>query len=355
MGVIFSMKRILYISSIDESASAQNTARRMDVLRKLGFSVTLYTSKKRGISELLRMIPHIHTYDALYIRVDGACRLEKFSLLKLLRPSLRVFWEIHGFPEENDGKETNGHAHRQQTVKRRVYSLCADGYIFVSEELQRYAKGKIACRPQAVIPNFIRAASRQSRTHPQFPHLKTKGTLLHYVLWTGNGAYPWHALDTIERVAKLSYLHNKHIRFIIISPSLWHTFLWHKNVVFLAGAPNDVTNRYIQQSDICLALYHKPPACPFYFSQLKILDYMTNKKPVIATGAGQITTLITNGVNGYTTTNEPDDVVKKILYLIAHPKEKHAIGNRGYNTVVRERSYSKAKKEYRAFFSNVWQ
>ncbi len=348
------MKRILYISSTDESASIQNTERRKALLQELGFSVTLYTSKQQGLSELLQLIPHIHTYTMLYIRIDGSCRLDKFSFLKLIRPSLRIVWEIHGFPEENDRNSHSARTHGLSAIKRLVYSACANGYVFVSEELQQYAKKKILRRPQTVIPNFIPSGFKQSFKHTPSKTLRSKGTSLRYVLWTGNGAYPWHALDILEQVAKLSYRRNKHIRFIVISPYLWHTFSWYRNILFIAGAPNTVVQKYIGQSDVCLALYHKPPACPFYFSPLKILDYMINKKPVIATGLGQINTVIADGINGYVTDNEPEDIVEKIQYLITHPKERTAMGDKGYDTITCQRSYAKAKKAYQAFFNKIW-
>ncbi|MFZ2025580.1 MAG: glycosyltransferase family 4 protein [Microgenomates group bacterium] len=345
------MKHALYISSTDESASIQNTANREVVLQQLGFSVTRYASKTRGLTEILQLIPHIHTYTVLYIRIDGSCRLDKFSLLKLIRPSLRIVWEIHGFPEENYQKQQNSCSYRYTAIKRRIYSLFADGYIFVSEELQHYAKKKILYRPQMVIPNFIVFHPKRAT----FKNRITGNKQMRYVLWVGNGAYPWHALDTLEQVAKLSYRQNKHIRFVLISPYLWHTFSWYKNIIFITGAPNNVVHTFIQQSDICLALYHKPPACPFYFSPLKILDYMINKKPVIATGFGQINTVITNGVNGYTTNNKPEDIVEKIQYLLTHPKTKRMLGEQGYNTVMRQRSFAQAKKAYKALFSLLWQ
>jgi glycosyltransferase involved in cell wall biosynthesis len=96
--------------------------------------------------------------------------------------------------------------------------------------------------------------------------------------------------------------------------------------------------RYIHAMDIALAPY--PKLDKFYFSPLKLLEYMALGKTIVATDVGQISTLITHGETGW---------------LVPPDNSQHfieAIRRLSKDRTLREKLGSKAAAEARA--SHSW-
>ena len=95
---------------------------------------------------------------------------------------------------------------------------------------------------------------------------------------------------------------------------------------------------YIASMDIVLAPY--PNLDFFYYSPIKIYEYMACGKPVVTTRIGQISRLIKDGFNGCLC--EPDnidDIVQKISFLINDSKLRERIGSEARKTIVSEHSW----------------
>lgn len=348
------MKSILYITYDKENAASINTHNRAAALEALGFSVTIFVSNKNRLWELWLMMWKF-SYTMVYIRIDGSCRLDLFTLLKIFHFYAPVVWEIHGFYEENIPERYSRKRYVSSIIKnlkRKTLSSLVDGYVFVSEELMAYAQTKLVHHTQTVIPNFQCSSQSVNKNVPYqgIRGLLRKGTYV--VLWAGNGRYHWHALDVIEKIARKIFTSDKHIYFILISNHLWHSFTWRKNIIIMKSLPHEVLGSYIRDSNLCLALYHKPKWCPFYFSPLKIIDYMMAKKPIIASAYGQIKSMIINGKNGFIT-NEIEYMVQKILFLKKNKKIGDTVGNSGYRYVTGKRNLETATHLYRNFFISI--
>jgi len=213
-----------------------------------------------------------------------------------------------------------------------------------------YAQTKLARRAQTVIPNF-QCATPSTKNHDDGIRKLFRADA-HIVLWAGNGYHHWHALDTIERVAKKIYSKDADIYFLLVSDQFWHPFLWKKNIIFMKSVPHNILLSYIRHSDMCLALYHKPAWCPFYFSPLKIIDYMTAKKPVIASNYGQIKNMIVNGKNGYIS-NSPDTIAQQILFIKNNNRLRKNMGASGYEYVTKNRNVKIAADLYHDIFTTI--
>jgi glycosyltransferase involved in cell wall biosynthesis len=90
--------------------------------------------------------------------------------------------------------------------------------------------------------------------------------------------------------------------------------------------------------DIAVAPYRHQGR--FYFSPLKMLEYMAMAKPVIATSQGQISELIESGENGILC--EPDDVaqfVDALIRLAADPLLRRRLGQNAERTVTARASW----------------
>src|SRR3989344_6863296 len=97
-------QRILYIThkfSKIKFAADLNTNRRKNVLENVGFTVSVFQYASGFMQAFLEAHRLSQKVEFLYIRIDGTSVLDKFSLLKIINPKLKVIWELHGFPEEN--------------------------------------------------------------------------------------------------------------------------------------------------------------------------------------------------------------------------------------------------------------
>jgi len=336
-----------------------NTKRRKEILEKLKFNVWVYSCNNRSfIKDCVHLLPQLIKSDYVIIRIDGSGILDKFTILKLLKWRIEIFWEIHGFPEENLFNQNDIHIKnlvRWQNVKRKILSFLVNKYIFISKTLQAYAQNKLTKKQQCVIPNFIHI--NKKITNNEFGDSLIKHLFsdpnLYIIIWVGNGTVRWHALDTIENVAKRIYPIDKSIIFIIIGANKWHTFRWRKNLILLDSLPDDQLRQAINASNITLALYHKNKHHPLYFSPLKILDYMAVKKPIIATNGEGIKEMIVDGQNGLLTNNSTKNIVKNILYFKKNNQISVRFGHNAYKTAVQNYSDYSAYCLYRSAFTQT--
>ena len=116
---------------------------------------------------------------------------------------------------------------------------------------------------------------------------------------------PWHGLDNlIEAFVRLRQRHNSEIRLLIVGDGperghLEHTLQSHglAHAAHFTGAvaPNRIP-ALLASMDVAVAPYPDNP--DFYFSPLKVLEYMAAGLPVVASCIGQLATLIQHGRNG---------------------------------------------------------
>ncbi len=357
------MKKILYLSYRTDllgSAQSVNSQRRIIALEKAGFHVIQFIhSPSSVIKDTLHLLWLLFTVDCINIRIDGSNILDKFTLLKGIRWGIKIVWEIHGFPEENNSS-VNQKAYIlnliKRNIKQRLLSTLVDRYIFVSPELQQYALGKIALKKCVVISNFV--LSSEITELSKKPHTPVATYLNHSgyfkVVWAGNTKLSWQAVDKIERVAKLTYTKDRSIIFIIIGSDDQSLPKWNKNILTLGRLSRQNTLRIIAHADACLALYHKPPYVPFYFVPLKILDYMMLKKPIIATNTSTIRSLIQNTQNGLLTENATSDIISKLLLLKNNSKFSKKLGSQAFRSVISKHLSNRAIASYQFFLSSLF-
>lgn len=282
------------------------------------------------------------------IRIDGSGILDKFTLLKLIIPRIALYWELHGFPEENY-TETIGVFGRlsqfKSYLRRRLLSYRVDMVISISQELAAYAKTRIHVNQSVVIPNFVLPSEYHipPRKHDTALDTLSKRFL---VYWGGGAELPWQALDVIELVAKKTYAKDPSILFVIAGSDAWHSLTWRTNIILTSRLLRLDFLRLIEHANVCLALYHAPKQTPFYFSPLKILDYMALSKPVIATNQTSIRHLITHGINGLLTDNAPADITAKILLLKQSAAYAKQLGDHAKQTIMKHYTLKQAQQHY---------
>ncbi|NVD08485.1 glycosyltransferase family 4 protein [Vibrio sp. JPW-9-11-11] len=197
----------------------------------------------------------------------------------------------------------------------------------VSKEVAHYlnqfpqARGKIQLLPNGV--NVERFSNCRSHAITKRPFtIGFVGTLK-----------PWHGVESlIEAFAQLYPLHS-HIRLMIVGdgpqrPALQAQIdsLDLNHVVQMTGAvsPAEMPD-YLSKMDIGAAPY--PDNIEFYFSPLKVFEYMAAQLPVVASRTGQIGDVIEHKVHGLL--YSPGDVqqlIECLDYLITHPNDATLLG-----------------------------
>jgi glycosyltransferase involved in cell wall biosynthesis len=95
---------------------------------------------------------------------------------------------------------------------------------------------------------------------------------------------------------------------------------------------------HIAAMDIVLALY--PGLSFFYYSPVKLFEYMAAGKAVVATQIGQISELIQNGENGLLCKPEDSEsMVRNLNRLIEDPVLRNRLGLRAHETIRQHHSW----------------
>lgn len=303
---------IIYVTQRDDrqNAVSVNTQRRKRLLESIGYTVTHIQCDNR---ELIRVCTTIwaqrHTIRYIIIRIDGSGIVDKYTLVKLLLPHIPVIWEIHGIPQEllSFSKDFPVRfAVWKNILKRWILSLFADGCICISEELLSHIKCRQVVRTSVVIPNFL---FRDEVPDASEKHATALSCFIKpdtfIVLWGGDPRLPWHALDDMNRVAKLVWKENKRILFVFVGSDYYYPLPQLPNTLYLPAVPHAQFLALAASAHICIALYKQFSSFPIYFSPVKFLECLSMGKPVITSrGAGG--NLIRHGENGYLITNVRD-------------------------------------------------
>ena len=102
--------------------------------------------------------------------------------------------------------------------------------------------------------------------------------------------------------------------------------------------PSEIPN-YISAMDIVVAPY--PELKFFYYSPVKIFEYMACQKPVLTTNIGQISEIITDGENGVLCKpDDSDELLNKLLQLIEDREKRKKIGLNARKTIVDSHTWS---------------
>ena len=227
-------------------------------------------------------------------------------------------------------------------LSEKIMLKLADAVIVVSDELKRY---------------FIRSGIKSNKIHvvvngvdiDKFKCEKKNKKVMATYGFTSNqvvvgfiGSFShWHGLDLLLDSFVNVVNIKKNVKFFLIGDGFNREIL-EKNVaeknidhhvVFTGLVPHDAIPDYLSVMDIVLAPY--PDLDLFYFSPLKLFEYMAASKPVIATRVGQVNSIIKDGENGYLfKTDDLFQFEKQLIVLIEDKKLRNKIGKEARKTVL---------------------
>lgn len=201
---------------------------------------------------------------------------------------------------EQQNYRTLIHLKEAEQVEARVF----EGATFlaaVSIEIRNYILLKqIDSKKIHVIPNGVNADKFHVGVNPSRAIHAKGSTVIGFV----GSLKPWHGLEVLMNAFQRLAQQNPDYHLLIVGEGplrSWiedfsHNAGIEKQVTITGWTDHDDLPGLLKLMDIAVAPY--PELKDFYFSPLKLYEYMAVGKPVIASKIGQIDSLIQDGING---------------------------------------------------------
>ena len=240
--------------------------------------------------------------------------------------------------------EHRGLVHREQAeqVADRVF-CAASGIVAVSEEVKTYlSRWDIADKVQ-VIPNGVnhkRFAVSGESAMPKNPDPFTVGFV--------GSLKPWHGLSHL--VNTFAQLHQRlpQSRLLIVGDGPQRDSLQAdlaqrdlSNVTHLTGAvsPTEIP-ALLAAMEVAVAPY--PANLDFYFSPLKVVEYMAAGLPVVVSDLGQLAHLVTHGQTGWLCPPGDEEALAAALEHLYHsPELRQRLGQAGRQYILAHHTWEK--------------
>lgn len=226
---------------------------------------------------------------------------------------------------------------------RRVANLCftnASAICMVSEELRDYVNETPGVADKVrVIPNGVDPARFPSAEPAHYDRGFTVGFV--------GSLKPWHGLDTL--ISSFAVLHGKvaDSRLLIVGDGPERAAIEQTiqdrglaSAVTLAGVVDrDDIPDWLQRMDVAVAPY--PELNHFYFSPMKVYEYMAAGLPTIASSIGQLRQLIVDEVDGLLCpAGDQVALTEALLCLHRDPALRARLGRSARHKVEQEYTWS---------------
>jgi glycosyltransferase involved in cell wall biosynthesis len=223
------------------------------------------------------------------------------------------------------------HVDLAEAIEAEVFKN-ADGLITVSEQVRTYALAKGAAPERTqIVPNGVNT----SRFHPGAAARRRDGLAHKFVVGFSGSLKPWHGIELLLDAFRLLARRFPDYHLLVVGDGPLRE--WIAGYARGAGLDGAVTATgwlaheelpgALRAMDVAVAPY--PATEGFYFSPLKLYEYMAVGAPVVASRLGQITEVVEHGATGLLV--EPGDsaaLADGIERLRLDPALRRAIGAR---------------------------
>lgn len=162
---------------------------------------------------------------------------------------------------------------------------------------------------------------------------------------------PWHGLPVLVEAFARIHSRTPQVRLLIVGEGperaaleaqLAHHGLGLATRFTGAVAPEEIPG-LLESMDVAVAPY--PPREQFYFSPLKVYEYMAAGKPTVASRLGQIAQLIQHDENGLLCEpGDPADLAHQLIRLQRDPDLRHRLGAAGRATIQRSHTWDQVAR-----------
>lgn len=255
---------------------------------------------QRANTTLVRMLAATGPFDFVY---------ERYSLWSYLGMSYAAACGIPGLLEVNAPLIEEQSAHRglanlatAERIAQRVFKEAA-ALIAVSDSVADWLRAKgAASRAIHVIPNGVDPLRFPAGLRPSL-HLGGKGRT--FTIGFVGTLKPWHGMPVLIKAFARLHQQAPDARLLIVGDGPERAALeervrslYLESFVHFAGAvAAEKIPGLLAAMDVAVAPY--PPLDNFYFSPLKVYEYMAAGRAVVASRIGQLTQLIRHGENGF--------------------------------------------------------
>lgn len=218
----------------------------------------------------------------------------------------------------------------------------ADAIVCVSNVIKEYVTS-IGISPDRVIviPNGVNPRFLEEKGDQLDNQLKLEGTpLLGFV----GGLRPWHGIEILPDLLRLLKNQYPDVRMAIVGDGPLREDLENQfkqmdltsNVTFTGNIIHQNIPGIVRQFDIALAPYAKLDH-PFYFSPLKLFEYMAAGTAVVAAKIGQVEEIVNDGENGFLySPADLDEMFNCCQKILSNPHLKQSISNNAQQ-LIREK------------------
>ncbi|MFO0980685.1 MAG: glycosyltransferase [Planctomycetota bacterium] len=282
--------------------------------------------------------------DAYYVRIHGTKSNDRFTLARRANPQAPCVWEVNAPLDERRLSGVGGLRLWRHKRRRRMLARLVTGAICISDEMQDYARRELEIANTVVVPNGsdpdVFSPARRD------PSLYPEGKLV--VIWAGSSEYPWQGLPLVEELA--SHLAAEpDLHFVVTAAGRSRA-----NLTYLGALPYHAMPVHLASADIGLCVYQPITFYPrFYFSPLKLYDYMASGLAVIGTQAGQVGDVLRTERCGLTTDGSLADVSAKLQQLNVQRRSIAELGARGRAAVVRHYHWDRVVDQIEQFLQSL--
>lgn len=274
---------------------------------------------------------------------------ERYSLWSFSGMEYAARYRIPGVLEVNAPLIEEQAKHRGLVNKKAAEEVAgmvfstASALVCVSEEVANYiiklegdnVRPKVHVIPNGINPECYLDIHEKSQAHDDVFVIGFVGTLK-----------PWHGLPYLLEAFAGFHTDNPDTRLCVVGdgPQREEILAMSEkygisNAIDMAGSvsPEEVPG-WLASMDVAVAPY--PDLKDFYFSPLKVYEYMAAGLPVIASRIGQLEKLITHGINGIH--SEPGSVIsikQSLRHLYDNSALRKNMGHKARETVLQNHTW----------------
>ncbi len=228
-------------------------------------------------------------------------------------------------------------------AERRAFTA-ADCVIAVSDAVAEHVRGVRGSRAHVhVIPNGVDPERFRPDVPPAIPPVPGLTT----VGFVGT-LKPWHGVRDLGAAFVMLRASGRRARLLVVGDGPERPALEAAlgaagllgDAIFTGSVDSSAVPAYLTSMNVAVAPY--PVLEGFYFSPLKLLEYMAAGRAVVASRIGQIAQVVTDGEDGVLCTpGDPAGLSRALARLHDQPEERPRLGAAARQSVVREHTWDR--------------